>query len=120
MDDSLDNAEPRHYHNLRWTKGELALLGTAPDAEVARAIGGRVDAVYLKRRQLAIPTYDSRLTTARRQRKLTERKRRKRPAAFLAALMWHLRRQGVPFDQAELETFAADVWPLASLDRDTL
>ena len=39
-----------------WTAEELALLGTAPDAEVAARIGRSEEAVTLKRCKLRIPT----------------------------------------------------------------
>jgi hypothetical protein len=40
-----------------WTAEELALLGTAPDAEVAAEIGRTEGAVTLKRCKLGIPTF---------------------------------------------------------------
>jgi hypothetical protein len=39
-----------------WIEGELALLGTAPDAEVAAKVGRTEGAVTLKRCLLGIPT----------------------------------------------------------------
>jgi hypothetical protein len=39
-----------------WTAEELALLGTAPDAEVAAQTGRTEGAVTLKRCRLGIPT----------------------------------------------------------------
>jgi hypothetical protein len=39
-----------------WTAKELALLGTAPDAEAAARIGRKEGAVTLKRCRLRIPT----------------------------------------------------------------
>src|SRR5262245_9864640 len=38
-----------------WTKAQLRLLGTAPDAEVARRVGRTQDAVRQKRCKLGIP-----------------------------------------------------------------
>jgi hypothetical protein len=37
------------YHGPRWTQGQLALLGTAPDAEVAARIGKSRNAVRAQR-----------------------------------------------------------------------
>jgi hypothetical protein len=39
---------------LRWTEEELALLGTAPDEEIARRLGRTKTAVYMKRWSLGI------------------------------------------------------------------
>src|SRR5262249_20870026 len=43
----------RHGGSWPWTKDELALLGTAPDAEVATRIGRTETAVCVKRLRLA-------------------------------------------------------------------
>jgi hypothetical protein len=43
-----------------WTKEQLALLGTLPDAEVARRTGRTEGAVTHQRNQLGIPTADDR------------------------------------------------------------
>jgi hypothetical protein len=43
-----------------WMAEELALLGTAPDAEVAAEIGRTEGAVTLKRCRLGIPTFRDR------------------------------------------------------------
>ena len=43
------------YHGPRWTEAELALLGTLPDAEVARQIGKTVEAVRVMRTKLGLP-----------------------------------------------------------------
>jgi hypothetical protein len=43
-----------------WTKQELVLLGTAPDAEVAARIGRTENAVRVKRTKLRIPTAEDR------------------------------------------------------------
>jgi hypothetical protein len=46
----------RHgYHGPRWTKRQLALLGKAPDEEVARRIGRTAEAVRQRRELLGIP-----------------------------------------------------------------
>jgi hypothetical protein len=44
----------RPDHGRGWAKAELGLLGTAPDAEVARRIGRSYEAVRQKRCQLGI------------------------------------------------------------------
>jgi hypothetical protein len=50
-----------------WTAEQLALLGTVPDAELARRFGRTVDAVRLKRTRLGIPkTVDRRRRENRR------------------------------------------------------
>jgi hypothetical protein len=41
------------YHESRWTKAEVRLLGKVPDAELAHRTGRTVDAVRQKREQLA-------------------------------------------------------------------
>jgi hypothetical protein len=38
----------------RWTEEEVVLLGTAPDAEIARRIGRTKTAVYVKRWSMGI------------------------------------------------------------------
>ena len=44
-------------HNPKpWTKRELALLGTRPDAQVARLTGRTFGTVWQKRRALGIST----------------------------------------------------------------
>src|SRR5438477_10438986 len=43
------------YHAPRWTAGQLALLGTLADADVARRIGRTLGAVRIKREALGIP-----------------------------------------------------------------
>jgi hypothetical protein len=43
------------YHGPLWTEEDLALLGTAPDAEVARRIGRTANAVRVMRDRLGIP-----------------------------------------------------------------
>jgi hypothetical protein len=43
------------YHGPRWTEEDLALLGTAPDEEVARRIGRTANAVRVMRDRLGIP-----------------------------------------------------------------
>lgn len=40
-----------------WTEGELALLGTMPDKEVAARIGRSVGAVHDHRRKLGVPSF---------------------------------------------------------------
>jgi len=42
------------YHGPRWTAEELALLGTAPDTEVAQRIGKSVNAVRCRRQRAGI------------------------------------------------------------------
>jgi hypothetical protein len=42
----------------KWTKKELAMLGTMPDAEVARSLGTSGTTVGLVRRRLGIPVYN--------------------------------------------------------------
>jgi hypothetical protein len=48
--------QPFVYHGPRWTDAELALLGTAPDAELASRIGRTVHGVRLARTRRRIPT----------------------------------------------------------------
>jgi hypothetical protein len=43
------------YHGPRWTAGELALLGTMPDAVVAKRIGKTRDAVRAQRVRRKVP-----------------------------------------------------------------
>lgn len=43
-----------------WTKGQLRLLGTAPDATIAERIGRTTGAVRQRRTMLGIPTYRDR------------------------------------------------------------
>jgi hypothetical protein len=43
------------YHGPRWTPAGIALLGTAPDEEVARRTGRTVGAVRQKREELGVP-----------------------------------------------------------------
>jgi hypothetical protein len=43
-----------------WTEEELALLGTAPDEEIARQIGRTERSVYLKRWKLGIASPNGR------------------------------------------------------------
>jgi hypothetical protein len=38
----------------RWTKKEVALLGTAPDEDIARRVGRTKTAIYMKRWSLGI------------------------------------------------------------------
>src|SRR5262245_10493912 len=45
----------RPDHGQGWTKEELRLLGTAPDAEVAGRIGRTTNAVRIRRTRLGIP-----------------------------------------------------------------
>ena len=45
------------YHGPRWTEAEVQLLGTLPDAEVARMIGKSVNGVRVKRTRLGVPTF---------------------------------------------------------------
>jgi hypothetical protein len=47
---------PPGYHGPRWTPGQLALLGTAPDEEVAAQVGRTARAVRLMRTRRGIPT----------------------------------------------------------------
>src|SRR5262249_4556778 len=42
------------YHGPRWTTGEVALLGTLPDEEVAARVGKTPSAVRQKREELGI------------------------------------------------------------------
>ncbi len=42
------------YHGRRWTKKEKSLVGTMPDAEVARRIGRTLEAVRHVREYLGI------------------------------------------------------------------
>jgi hypothetical protein len=48
------------YHGPRWTKRQLAMLGTMPDAEVAAKIGRTPNAVRIMRERLGIPTFEDR------------------------------------------------------------
>jgi hypothetical protein len=43
-----------------WTEEEVALLGTAPDAEVAAQLGRTAEGVVIKRRKLGITPFGSR------------------------------------------------------------
>lgn len=49
---------PTGYHGPRWTKKQLALLGTMSDADVAAIVGRTVTAVRVRRTQLGIPKPD--------------------------------------------------------------
>src|SRR5262245_30784101 len=52
---------PKGYHGPWWTAEQLALLGTLPDAEVARQIGRSENAVRQRRCRRGIPNpYDRR------------------------------------------------------------
>jgi len=54
------------YHGPLWTREQLALVGTLPDAEVARRIGRSTTAVRVKRQRLSIPSaFDRRRRGAR-------------------------------------------------------
>jgi len=44
------------YHGPLWTKKQLALVGTLPDAEVASRIGRSTTAVCVMRQRLGIPS----------------------------------------------------------------
>jgi hypothetical protein len=56
------------YHGPRWGAGEIALLGTVPDREVARRTGRSVAGVRRKQTTLGIANpYDARLTKKRRR-----------------------------------------------------
>jgi hypothetical protein len=56
------------YHGPLWAAGEIALLGTVPDREVARRTGRSVDGVRRKRMKLGIANrYDRRRTNAARR-----------------------------------------------------
>jgi hypothetical protein len=46
---------PQRWAQTGWTAGQLALLGTLPDDEVAKRIGGTPGAVRVKRGKLRIP-----------------------------------------------------------------
>jgi hypothetical protein len=48
------------YHGPRWTAEQLALLGTAPDAEVAARIGRTAGAVRQMRTGQGIPAFAAR------------------------------------------------------------
>jgi hypothetical protein len=48
------------YHGPRWTKQQLAMLGTMPDEEVARRTGRTVQAVRIRRTRFGIPTFEDR------------------------------------------------------------
>jgi hypothetical protein len=62
------------YHGPRWGAGEIALLGTVSDREVARRTGRSVDGVRRKRTKLGIANpYDGRWTKKRQRGPKTER-----------------------------------------------
>ena len=65
------------HGRIIWTKKAEALLGTAPDPEIARALGLAVDSVRVARTRRGIPAYRR---PARSKRKASGRStRRKRP-----------------------------------------
>ncbi len=41
----------------RWSKARLALLGTMPDAQLAKKLGAAPNTVLFRRRKLGIPPY---------------------------------------------------------------
>jgi hypothetical protein len=53
------------YHGPRWSDADLALLGTAPDAEVAARVGRSAQAVRIKRSRLGIPRRQGTTRTTR-------------------------------------------------------
>ena len=56
------------YHGPRWEAGEIALLGTVSDREVARRTGRSVDGVRRKRMKLGIANPHDRRRTKKRRR----------------------------------------------------
>jgi hypothetical protein len=48
---------PGHPEHRHWTPREDALLGTAPDAQVARRLRRSLNAVYVRRCKLGVPAY---------------------------------------------------------------
>src|SRR6516162_2315079 len=69
----------RHKRPDSWSVKQLALLGTVPDANLARRLGRTADAVRLKRTRLGIPSALDRRRRENREGKPRAKRRERGP-----------------------------------------